>query len=103
MRQTLLYGGLEVLSYNINRKVSDIKIFEFGNCYEKSLNCPDDQPVDKRYKEEKHLSMLTTGKAAQESWQGKQQDTDFFYLKNMVMNVLRRLRVNEDKLEIKRS
>lgn len=101
MRQTLLYGGLEVLSYNINRKVSDIKIFEFGNCYEKSLNCPDDQPVDKRYKEEKHLSMLTTGKAAQESWQGKQQDTDFFYLKNMVMNVLRRLRVNEDKLEIK--
>lgn len=101
MRQTLLYGGLEVLSYNINRKVSDIKIFEFGNCYEKSLNCPDDQPVDKRYKEEKHLSMLTTGKATQESWQGKQQDTDFFYLKNMVMNVLRRLRVNEDKLEIK--
>ncbi|MCF0210767.1 MAG: phenylalanine--tRNA ligase subunit beta [Bacteroidales bacterium] len=99
MRQTLLYGGLEVLSYNINRKVSDVKIFEFGNCYEKSLNCPDDQPVDKRYKEEKHLSMLTTGFATQESWQGKPQETNFFYLKNMVLNVLRRLRINLDKIE----
>lgn len=100
MRQTLLFGGLEVLSYNINRKISDIKIFEFGNCYEKSLNCPDTQPVDKRYKEEKHLSLLTTGAAAEESWQNKQKETDFFYLKNIVMNILYRLRVNVEKLDI---
>lgn len=100
MRQTLLYGALEVLSYNINRKVTDIKIFEFGNCYEKSLNCPDDQPVNKRYKEEKHLAILSTGKTAEESWQEKQKDTDFFYLKNIVFNVLKRLRVDLKKINL---
>ena len=100
MRQTLLYGALEVLSYNINRKISDIKIFEFGNCYEKSLNCPDDQPVNKRYKEEKHLAILSTGKTTEESWQEKQKDTDFFYLKNIVFNVLKRLRVDLKKVNL---
>ncbi|MDO5759586.1 MAG: phenylalanine--tRNA ligase subunit beta [Bacteroidota bacterium] len=100
MRQTLLYGGLEVLSYNINRKITDIKIFEFGNCYEKSLSCPDDQPVDKRYKEEKHLSILTTGKSFGENWQEKTKNTDFFYLKNIVLNILRRLRVDYKKLKM---
>jgi phenylalanyl-tRNA synthetase beta chain len=103
MRQTLLYGGLEVLNYNINRKVSDIKIFEFGNCYEKNLGVDDSLPVDKRYKEEKHLSILTTGKSTQESWQEKQNDTDFFYLKNVVNNILQRLRIDIKKIEIKPS
>ncbi|MBR1769648.1 MAG: phenylalanine--tRNA ligase subunit beta [Bacteroidales bacterium] len=98
MRQTLLYGALEVISYNINRKVSDVKVFEFGNCYEKNLNCPDDQPVNKRYKEEKHLAIITTGKTAKESWQEKQKDTYFFYLKNIVMNVLKRLRIDTSKI-----
>ncbi len=100
MRQTLLYGAMEVLSYNINRKVSDMKIFEFGNCYEKSLNCPDDQPVNKRYKEEKHLAILSTGKTAEDSWQTKQKDTDFFYLKNIVLNILKRLRIDNKKLNL---
>lgn len=98
MRQTLLYGGLEVLSYNINRKVSNIKIFEFGNCYEKSLNCPNDQAVDKRYKEEKHLAVLTTGFSFEENWQEKQRNTDFFYLKNIVLNIFKRLRIDNKKL-----
>lgn len=100
MRQTLLYGGLEVLSYNINRQISDIKIFEFGNCYEKELGVDDSLSVDKRYKEEKHLSILTTGKSSKESWQKNQNDTDFFYLKNIALNILQKLRVDINRLEI---
>lgn len=94
MRQTLLYGGLSVLSHNLNRKVFDIKTFEFGNCYEKALSCPDDQPVDKRYKEEKHLSLFCTGNKSPESWQGKSEPIDFFYVKNIVLNLFKRLRVD---------
>jgi len=103
MRQTLLYGGLEVLSYNINRKISNIKIFEFGNCYQKSLSCPDSQPVNKRYKEEKHLSLFTTGKTFEENWQEKQKDTDFFYLKNILLNILKRLRIDYGKLSFEQA
>ena len=33
MRQTLLFGGLESLAYNINRKVSDVMLYEFGKTY----------------------------------------------------------------------
>ena len=32
MRQTLLFGGLEALQHNINRRNSNLKFFEFGNC-----------------------------------------------------------------------
>ena len=33
MRQTLLFGGLESIAHNANRKNADLKFFEFGNCY----------------------------------------------------------------------
>ncbi|MBO6117107.1 MAG: phenylalanine--tRNA ligase subunit beta [Bacteroidales bacterium] len=103
MRQTLLYSGLEVISFNINRKTTNLKTFEFGNCYQKNIGAPDNLKVDKRFKEEKHLSLFTTGKLSNQSWQGKVQDTDFFYLKNIVMNILQRLRINLDNIEQKDS
>ena len=33
MRQTLLFGGLESIVRNANRKNSNLRFFEFGNCY----------------------------------------------------------------------
>ena len=33
MRQSMLYSGLEAISYNINRKISDLKLFEFGKSF----------------------------------------------------------------------
>lgn len=97
MRQTLLYGGLETISYNINRKVNNIKIFEFGNCYNKDLEQFDNQNITKRYNEEKHLILLTTGNNTPESWQKKEGQTDFFYLKNFVINIFERLRIDTSK------
>ena len=32
MRQTLLFGGLESIEYNMKRKKGNIRFYEFGNC-----------------------------------------------------------------------
>lgn len=93
MRQTLLYGLLETAEYNINRKVSDLRLFEFGNCYKKNLKTFDSDCITKRYGQAKHLALLITGKSA-ESWQGERQSMDFFFLKNIFENVLMQLRID---------
>ena len=99
MRQTLLYGQLETISYNINRKTSDLRLFEFGNCYEKNLENFESSEITKRYTEHKHLAMLTTGKSI-ESWQAKRVDEDFYYLKNILNNIFLELRVNTSRFEL---
>ncbi len=94
MRQTLLYGGLESVAFNLNHKISNIKIFEFGNCYKKNVGVDDNLSVDKRYNQTTHLSIMLCGKSFEDSWQDKPKDLDFFYLKNIVYNVLKRLRID---------
>lgn len=99
MRQTLLYGLLETAEYNINRKVSDLRLFEFGNCYKKNLKTFDSDCITKRYDQSKHLALLTTGKSA-ESWQAGRQATDFFFLKNIFENVLTQLRIDSSRFAV---
>ncbi len=96
MRQTLLYGLLETVSYNINRKNGDLRLFEFGNCYQKDCANFENDNITKRYDQSKHLALLITGKSV-ESWQGKQVPTDFFYLKNIFSNVLSQLRIDSSR------
>ena len=63
LRQTLLFGGLETVSYNINRKSPDLRLFEFGKVY--SLNSKFEKADGiNNYNEEKHLMIFSTGKAA---------------------------------------
>lgn len=99
MRQTLLYGLLETVEYNVNRKTSDLKIFEFGNCYKKNLDSFDNDNITKRYDQTKHLAILTTGKT-KESWQAKQEKTDFYHLKNMFGNLLVQMRIDDSRFTI---
>jgi phenylalanyl-tRNA synthetase beta chain len=86
MRQSLLFSGLEALSYNINRRNSDLKFFEFGKTYHK---------FESGYEEQKHLTMFITGNRNQESWTNGQKPTDFFLLKGYVNAVLDRLGINK--------
>ena len=86
MRQSLLFSGLEALSYNINRRNSDLKFFEFGKTYHK---------FDSGYEEHKHLTMFTTGNRNQESWTNTQKPTDFFLFKGFVNGVLARLGIKK--------
>ncbi|MDR0971683.1 MAG: phenylalanine--tRNA ligase subunit beta [Bacteroidales bacterium] len=100
MRQTLIYGGLETISYNINRKKNNIKVFEFGNCYYKNLEQKDSNDVTKRYSEEKHLTIFCTGNTFDASWKKKEEKVDFFFIKNIATNILELLRIYPEKYNI---
>lgn len=99
MRQTLLYGLLECAEYNINRKFSDLNLFEYGNCYKKKTETFEDENITKRYDQTKHLAILTCGKT-KESWQAKQHDTDFYYLKNIIANIFAQLRIDTSRFNV---
>ena len=86
MRQSLLFSGMEALSYNINRRNSDLKFFEFGKTYHK---------LPSGFDEQKHLTLFVTGNRNQESWTNSQKPSDFFLFKGYVNAVLSRLGINK--------
>ena len=94
MRQTLLFGGLESISRNINHKMPNLRFFEFGNCYHYSPEKKNDEDPIKAYTEEMHLGMWTTGKRVEGSWAHADEKTSFYELKAYVMNIFTRLGVN---------
>ena len=94
MRQTLLFGGLESICRNVNRKSSNLRFFEFGNCYHYSpANKNDEDPI-KAYTEELHLGMWLTGKRIEGSWAHADEQSTFYELKAYVLNIFTRLGVN---------
>ncbi len=86
MRQSLLFSGLEAISYNINRKNADLKLFEFGKTYH---NLPSG------YEEHKHLTLFLSGNRNQESWTNTQKPSDFFLFKGYVNAILSRLGIQK--------
>ena len=97
MRQTLLYCGLECVARNLNYKIHDQKLYEFGRTY--VMNDKEATDVTKKYRETQHLSIFMTGNTQPESWHGKSHQADFYELKAHVMNILRRMRVNMGRLQ----
>ena len=107
MRQTLLYSGLECIARNINFRILDQKLYEYGRSYVKAdlkdlkdSNDLNDLPVTKRFAETEHVSIFMTGNMTPESWKMKPAETDFFYLKAYVMDILHRMRVNMGRVEM---
>ena len=94
MRQSLLFGGLESISRNINHKMPNLRFFEFGNCYHYSPEKKNDEDPIKAYTEEMHLGMWTTGKRVEGSWAHADEKTSFYELKAYVINIFTRLGVN---------
>ena len=94
MRQSLLFGGLESISRNINHKMPNLRFFEFGNCYHYSPEKQNDEDPIKAYTEEMHLGMWTTGKRVEGSWAHADEKASFYELKAYVMNIFTRLGVN---------
>ena len=101
MRQTLLWGGLESIAFNQNRKVSDIKFFEFGNVYFFNAQAKNEQHTLAPYSEFFHLDLFLTGNRQEELWNHQPKPLDFFDLKQYVMGILHQLRVDQSKLEVK--
>jgi len=87
MRQTMLYGGLETLAYNQNRKVYDCKLFEFGTCYFFKPDGGEKKPLGK-YGEENHLAIFMTGRARKENWNVQNENVDIYDLKGFVNSII---------------
>jgi phenylalanyl-tRNA synthetase beta chain len=99
LRQTLLYGGLESLVYNQNRKIVDCKMFEFGNCYVFDLKQDHTTPLGK-YTEQNHLSIFLTGRAQIENWNAIGRKVDIYDLKGFVDAILLRAGIPGSSLEM---
>ena len=91
MRQTLLFGGLESTSYNRNRKNSNLKLYEFGNCYHYHAEKKNTENPLKAYSEELHLSLWISGNKAKQSWNDSERKVNFYDLKGYAETILIRL------------
>ena len=90
MRQSLLFSGLEAISYNINRRNADLKLFEYGKSY---------HHFESGYEEQKHLTLFLSGNRSSENWTSPQKSTDFFLFKGYIDAILSRLGIDKIKAE----
>ncbi|TXD49604.1 MULTISPECIES: phenylalanine--tRNA ligase subunit beta [unclassified Polaribacter] len=88
LRQSMLFSGLESVSYNINRKNSSLKFYEFGKTY---------HSYNDKYQEDKHLTLFVTGNRTKESWKTPTNTSDFFYVKGIITTLLERLGIQNLK------
>ena len=104
MRRSLIFGGLQSIIYNINRKAKGLKFFEFGNVYSYHPEFADSNNVDKKYEEVQHLAIFATGNYVNESWYSKKRDVTFFDIKSDTLRLLHRIgidmkRDNEEEID----
>ncbi|HRG11020.1 MAG TPA: phenylalanine--tRNA ligase subunit beta, partial [Cyclobacteriaceae bacterium] len=96
LRQTMLFTGLEVCAYNINRKQKDLKLFEFGKIYWKNESGED---VTKRYTEEERLALYMSGNTETENWQAKSKAVTYYDLAQQVVQLLDKVNLENLKQE----
>ncbi len=101
MRQTLLFGGLESLAHNINRRSSDLAMYEFGNVYQlrPEETSTSEAPL-KPFSEHARLALWLTGNTRQASWNRPAEETSFYDLKAVVSLVLRRCGLSNEEIKI---
>ena len=104
MRQTLLFGGLESIARNVNRKNADLRLYEFGNCYHYKSNpaALEHNPTNPliEYTEEPHLGIWLTGNKTMASWVAKEEKASFYQLRAFVNNIFIRLGVDLAKTKM---
>jgi phenylalanyl-tRNA synthetase beta chain len=88
LRLSMLFSGLESVSYNLNRKNSALKLYEFGKTY---------HYYNDKYQEDKHLTLFVTGTRTKESWRTAKSTSDFFYTKGVITSILERLGIQNFK------
>jgi phenylalanyl-tRNA synthetase beta chain len=98
MRQTLLFGGLEAIIHNINRKNSDLKLFEFGFTYSMDPDSKSENWED-RYHEEEHLGIFLSGNYYNKDWKVDEKKSDFYDLKAQTEHILAKLGIKSVQIE----
>lgn len=96
MRQSLLFGGLETIAYNINRKSHNLRLFEFGKVY--TFHKKEGDNHLKQYQEENRLALFISDHKNTASWNSREVSSDFFTLKAYGEMVLSRLGLQSDYL-----
>ena len=94
MRQTLLFGGLESIAYNRNRKHGDLRFYEFGNCYFFDAAKKNDEKILAPYSEEFHIGLWICGKRTHKNWAAEVVQSSVFELKAHVENILHRMGIS---------
>ena len=103
MRQTLLFGGLESIMRNVNRKQSNLRFFEFGNCYQYVAEQENEEDPIKAYQQAYHLGLWVTGKRVEGSWAHADEPSSFDELNAYVQNIFARLGVPSGMLVTEKS
>ena len=93
MRPSMLETGLQVLSYNLNRRNHNLLFFEFGKTYTTS-------GVGK-YLEREHLCLYATGNTGEDGWKNKAPNADFYFLKGIAGAVIQLLGVPVMNLDVR--
>lgn len=100
MRQTLLFNGLEAISYNINRQNSNLRLFEYGRCYSLSAN-PKEGDILNKYIEERKLGVFLTGNKCEPSWSAADEKVNIFQLKAYCEQIAGKITGNVSAFKVK--
>jgi phenylalanyl-tRNA synthetase beta chain len=100
MRQSLLFGGLETIAYNQNRKEGDLKLYEFGNIYSKDPFKDTSANALAPFQERLVISLFLSGLRQPETWSIKEEKVDFFDLKAALHTVLNRMGATDEMLQV---
>jgi phenylalanyl-tRNA synthetase beta chain len=101
MRQSLVFGGLETIAYNHNRKNFDLKLYEFGKIYKFDKSKQNDRQDLEPYNEWVCLDLFLTGNKQEEIWNESPAPVDFFDLKYTFEGIIKRLNIDRKKITIK--
>ena len=103
MRQTLLFGGLESLARNINRKNANLRMYEFGDLYHFNADTDNSEVALAPYTEHQALGIWLTGNNHGDNWADVVRPLSVYDLKAAVENIFRRLGISEKELVVEQT
>ena len=103
MRQTLLFGGLESLARNINRKNANLRMYEFGDLYHFNADTDNSEVALAPYTEHQALGIWLTGNNHGDNWADAVRPLLVYDLKAAVENIFRRLGISEKELVVEQT
>ncbi|MBT4131272.1 MAG: phenylalanine--tRNA ligase subunit beta, partial [Candidatus Marinimicrobia bacterium] len=85
MRSSLLMGMAKIADHNINRRQSDLKIFELGQVSTVDLDS------DTGARETSHLGLFVSGEIRNKQWSQETEVADIFHMKGILTSTFRDL------------
>ena len=76
-----MFGGLEVIEHNVNRRDADLMLYEFGKIYSRDLSVEStaENPIAP-YSENERLGLWLTGNIRTGNWARPEEKATFFDL-----------------------